>query len=593
MAPNVLPIRILFHAIFAFVYVPTIVLGFNIDHMDGFLALAPLIGLGIMAALDIVTIYRQVNQRAFLIIEIIVVVLMPLSVYPIVVSCIYIVWTASFFNMIHSCYDVQGVELWPKVHPPWCNLISFIATPDPEDEVKSASLIAATVAFLGLNAAFVSYICITAIMDKARGNKFLPTYPGESSLSSTGPHKRWRLFGMQRTPAERAVVVRHCADYIFRHSFFRKHAFEPTVWAIFRGIFAVYSCIGLLVFSAYSSYIEYQFYLHRAYVVNDAILSSTNCSMVAADYYITSVTATIMADDTPTFPTTLAVVSPGTYYTKKGSGTWYHEFDTTYPPAGFEISWNANDSVLVWVTMANTVGFMNSTQAILTSPLILAPFKQYTISLSMMRYIIGNFWFLSYRPDFIASVDSASGSNVSVATFSFNTFCQAIIQRQLSPPSLFAEAARVLSTVGGTMASIDGIFALLFGRTIAAILFGQSHFPAFPHKFAIPRSAYAHRAPGTRIVSPFGLLGVVTHNRFKRLIHQQYPHMQGDIDRGGMAAYISEVAIDAALIDSPPAPRSTTPIASSRIGDVEEGGDNNELRADWQERELPPIIVRW
>ncbi|KZP28699.1 hypothetical protein FIBSPDRAFT_947527 [Athelia psychrophila] len=80
---------------------------------------------------------------------------------------------------------------------------------------------------------------------------------------------------------------------------------------------------------------------------------------------------------------------------------------------------------------------------------------------------------------------------------------------------------------------------------------------------------------GTRMISPFGLLGMVTRNRFKRLIHEQYPHMQEDIEHGGMAAYISEVAIDAALMDAPPAKGSTGP---SHIEDETGGGDAMELR---------------
>ncbi|KZP03719.1 hypothetical protein FIBSPDRAFT_1055116 [Athelia psychrophila] len=66
----------------------------------------------------------------------------------------------------------------------------------------------------------------------------------------------------------------------------------------------------------------------------------------------------------------------------------------------------------------------------------------------------------------------------------------------------------------------------------------------------ISNLAHAQHQIGTRIISPFGLLGVIARNRFRRLIHEQYPYMQEDIDRGGMAAYVSEVAIDAGLTRS-------------------------------------------
>lgn len=63
MARNLLPTRILFHATFAFLYIPIIVLGFttglSLDseegfvsrHFDGVVALAALVGLGIFATL--------------------------------------------------------------------------------------------------------------------------------------------------------------------------------------------------------------------------------------------------------------------------------------------------------------------------------------------------------------------------------------------------------------------------------------------------------------------------------------------------------------------------------------------------------------
>ncbi|KZP14821.1 hypothetical protein FIBSPDRAFT_1048594 [Athelia psychrophila] len=553
MGQHLLSVRILFHVSFAFMYLPMIGLGFSsglnlrdpdlsfvYNRFDGFLALSALVGLGIFVALDILTILRNVNQRAFLAVDILVVVLMPLSVWPIILSCISVIWVKEFYQT--PCGN------W------FCNLYYSVAVlPRTADSVTSACVIAATVVTLGLNIAFISYICIAAITDKLQGNKFLPIYPGQS-LSSSGPQERWRLFGTQRTPTERAAVVRHCADYIFRHSVFRKHAFEPTAWVIFRGIIAVYSCVGLVAFSAYSGYIEFQVYSDRGYTVNDVILGPTQCADAARNINITSVIAATMTSMGAVnfLPQTLRL-SPETYYVAGGPGSWSGYSDYRYPPAGFEISWTGNDSLLTWVTKANfiigDIAHIASLQVNLTSPLILAPFKQYTISLSMMRYKVDELSFISYHPDVITSMDSASGSNTS-ATFSFNNFCQAVIQRQLTLPSSFSATAHVFSTVGGIIASVDGIFALIFGRTIVAIIVG------------------------TRFVSPFGLLGLVTRNRFKRLIHEQYPHMQEDIDRGGMVAYISEVAIDAALIDTPTVKGHASSTESTLTGDEMENGNS-------------------
>lgn len=54
--------------------------------------------------------------------------------------------------------------------------------------------------------------------------------------------------------------------------------------------------------------------------------------------------------------------------------------------------------------------------------------------------------------------------------------------------------------------------------------------------------------------------------------------MQENIERGGMAAYISEVAIDTALMDVPSAKGCTGSSESSSIGDEVGGGDVIELR---------------
>lgn len=51
MGQNLLPIRILFHAAFALVYLPTIALAFVINIWGGLITLTALAGLGIFLAL--------------------------------------------------------------------------------------------------------------------------------------------------------------------------------------------------------------------------------------------------------------------------------------------------------------------------------------------------------------------------------------------------------------------------------------------------------------------------------------------------------------------------------------------------------------
>ncbi|KZP14776.1 hypothetical protein FIBSPDRAFT_935566 [Athelia psychrophila] len=563
MGQHLLSIRILFHATFAFVYLPMIGLGFTRglssvklfdwkglsfvqNHFGGTIAFSALVGLGIFAALT-------VNQRAFLIIEIIVVVLMPLSIWPTIISSISVVWPKWLepfigkycFDDISSNYSASLFCL-AMYAPAWIQISG--------DEVTSAFVITATVASLSLNAAFLSYICIAAVTDKLRRDNFLPIFPGDPSPSVPGHLRNWYLWGNQRTSTERKAMIGHCAEYIFRNSVFRKHAFEPTIWAIFRGIIAVYSCVGLVVFSAYSAASEVELRgilaVHERIIIPNDALSTIGNSSVASFLIAPSDIKFPVNSETYPLPPTFS----GMYWENVMPGFW-----TSVYPVDFNISWTGEYSLVTWVTSSPGsildagagAGFMNSTQGNSTTPLVLAPFKKYSISLIGIGYIFSDCAFILWIPDFSTSVDSGPGSNTSMATFSFNAFQWQILQRDARPPSIFSSVAHVISQTGGTLSAIDGIFALIFGRTIMAIIFG------------------------TRIVSPFGLLGMVTHNHFKELIHKDYPKLQEDIDRRGMAAYISEVAIDAALMDVPPAIRSTgVSPHENEAGD----GDSIELR---------------
>lgn len=167
---------------------------------------------------DILAIYRHVNQRAFLIIEVFVIALMPLSIWPIIISGISIIWPDlwTFFQAHCGNYSLQFIcFLYPYHSPPGYQ---------PGTIITSASVITATFATIGLNAAFIVYICIAVVKDTIHGHKFLPIYSGESSLSSPGTGINWYLFGTPRSSPDRAAMVNHCADYMLRNSVFRKHA---------------------------------------------------------------------------------------------------------------------------------------------------------------------------------------------------------------------------------------------------------------------------------------------------------------------------------------------------------------------------------
>lgn len=239
MAQNLLPITFLFHATCVLLYVPMIIISFAFGGVwSGVISLGALLELGVLAALcvplprlptvsystryhrDIIVICRKVNLGIFLVIEISVIALLPLSVWPIILlgvcsfpamhgKCLAVVIEHPFILSMLNSFDVS------LLHYTSSNVIPF------------AFINTAAFAILALSVIFVLYICIAFVIDKILGNTFLPKFHKEMSPSSGIPAKPFFL-GTRRTPAERAAVVDHCADYIFRHSIFRKHTYVPA-----------------------------------------------------------------------------------------------------------------------------------------------------------------------------------------------------------------------------------------------------------------------------------------------------------------------------------------------------------------------------
>ncbi|KZP21782.1 hypothetical protein FIBSPDRAFT_1044052 [Athelia psychrophila] len=539
-----LPISILFHATLALMYFPTILFSFVlVGWRTGVISLIALIGLGVLAALDVVIIHRKVNQRAFRAIEIIVIIGLPAVVWPIIISFF------SLFSPVEETYLNFNLEskFWPQ------KLINDLES--LQNGVSAAFAITITLAVLLTNATYILYVWIAAVIDELRVDRLRPSRPYWQAQSSSRTGKKWYFFGTQRTPVERAVVVNHCASYIFKKTVFRKHAFEPTGWAILRGVVAVYSCIGILIFSAYSGVSEWQLFMSveggvtvQETVTDDSLPTTTLLYYLTSDviyaYPLYAVASFMRYSDTP--PGDVGVItSAGWNNSLIASHIWPNEYDS---PVQFNVSWNGTTPLILCMTVANSPGDLQSIQYRWTNGFTLFPLKNYSISLSKVTYTLGSFSWVSYEPD---SMDvMPSGSTDTMATFSVNSHQRLYTHRVLiSPSPAFLAVAHVISDVGGTFAFIEGLFALIFGRTIMAILFGS------------------------RAISPFGLLGIVTRNRFKKLIHEQFPRIQEDIERGGMAAYISEVAIDAALMDVPPVRGQTGFSLSSYTRHEEEGED--------------------
>ncbi|KZP02527.1 hypothetical protein FIBSPDRAFT_905770, partial [Athelia psychrophila] len=460
MAQNLLPIRILFHSAFVLVYLPTILLAFLLDgDWTGLVSLSAIAGLGIFATL-------KVNQMAFLSIDIFVAVCLPGCLWPMIVGGIM------------GIVDIQGGR--------YVTYLGNIGFPLE---------LTATVTLLGLSTFYVLYLAITSIIDKVGGNAFWPRYPDQPALSSSGPRRKVFL-GPRRTATERAAVTDQCASYIFQRSVFRKHAFEPTGWAVLRGIIAVYCCVGLLVFTAYEGYSEGDTYANGGILVQESVLANLTVSRWSG------------------YPSLIQNV------TDSSSQFWTENVSADYEINGypfidnndFNVSWTGDVTLDIWATVSSINGSTDSIPALYSPGFPLFPFKEYVITLTIISYEMNGFSWLFLEPQIHSVVDRLV---------------------------LFVKA---ISEIGGVYAFMDGAFAFMFGRTMLAILFG------------------------TRAISPFGLLGIITRGRFRRLINEQYPYLQEDIERGGMAAYISEVAIDPGLVRSSESIHRRSRVATSSQG---------------------------
>ncbi|KZP25062.1 hypothetical protein FIBSPDRAFT_929604 [Athelia psychrophila] len=429
-------------------------------------------------------------------------------------------------------------------------------------ELKSSSVtpiaFAAIAIILGLSTSYVLYIIIAAVTDKIGRNAFLPIYPDDLP-SAYGTRRKVFFIGRRRTPEERLAVNARCASFIFQRSIFRKHPFEPTGWAIFRGIIAVYCFIGLLGFAAYTGYSEEQTYgngILETTIPSDFVRYNPSPFPFLSVAISNSISQPIPSDFALSgYPNMVQNV------TASDSQFWTEYFSVnetlSFPfiDNDFNVSWSGDVALDIWATSSNINGSIGSIPVSYSPGFPLVPFMAYDITLTIISYKMNHLSWLFFQPQVRSAV--ASGSNTTTASFSCSWQTQMqITHRDLISLSTPVMLALALSKIGGVYAFIDGVFALIFGRTMLAILFGS------------------------KAISPFGVLGMLTRKRFARSINAEYPHLQADIEHRGMAAYISEVAIDPGIITGLNSASSQVATSSQRShpGDDAEGAGLITLR---------------
>lgn len=209
--------------------------------------------------------------------------------------------------------------------------------------------------------------------------------------------------------------------------------FEPIGWAIFRGVIAAYSCIGLVTFATYAIYTQVQLSSNQAYTLQESIIPFKQCADVVGSTttYVTAFQIVSM----PHLPRILNLIrtikssddrfdsnfhrdrfpslssSEDYFYIARDGGWWYNTSNNGQAPS-FNLQWTGNDSVMMWATMPNwdhsiefgivgdrgTFGIIDETQVQWTKPLILAPNKNYAIPLIKIQYMLGSYSFFSYIP---------------------------------------------------------------------------------------------------------------------------------------------------------------------------------------------------
>lgn len=57
---------------------------------------------------------------------------------------------------------------------------------------------------------------------------------------------------------------------------------------------------------------------------------------------------------------------------------------------------------------------------------------------------------------------------------------------------------------------------------------------------------------GSKPISPLGVLGLLARKKLKEAIHQQYPRLRDEVESGGMASFIRDVAVEVDVLEEAP-----------------------------------------
>ncbi|KAF7983512.1 hypothetical protein HWV62_21848 [Athelia sp. TMB] len=528
---SLLPFRVLAHATLALVWQPLIVAYITFEYEDindWKWCLLCLISYGIFGGvgyMDYFAITHKINKVFNVVADIALILVLPLSMWDISFAGLFFATNFEDWRSGDNTYDTEFGIL---------TLLPFML-----------SLL--YVIILGWVAAYHKILGIGALF-----------YPGPEKDSDRGSPPE-----DPDTKAKR----KHCLYFLDHHSYFRKHSFEPRWLAALRGSVAVLAVICLLLFSVYLGLDATDQYVSGSRTITESSTPVLQAAY-ASDSYSLSVTASTWDGRSP-IPSDFKVqeitgtVTLGNYTNLTNSygahlppnQVWlcpstssicnHYPFGLSRNPTsmGFSAQWSGEADIALWPTVSATPAWIDSVQVNYTDPLLLGYGMNYNIALTIVSYKRNNISWLHFSSEIVHSVATTDSSTT--ATFRFHPFQRVVVQQDLSQQTIFMLVIHIFSNIGGIFAFIELVYAIIFGRTVVAIVMGS------------------------RPISPFGLFGMVAHKYFKKAINKDFPRMYNDIagiydiagangtqnlGQGanermrGIAGYISEVAIDTALV---------------------------------------------
>ncbi|KDQ59835.1 hypothetical protein JAAARDRAFT_77775 [Jaapia argillacea MUCL 33604] len=424
--------------------------------------------------------------------------------------------------------------------------------------------------------------------------------PRQQKLARVSLHGTQVITGVPRGLEERKALIHEVGSRFFRRTVFRKHPFEPVWIALLRGFIAFLAITGISLYAlnllVVLPIVESEFLPIRAstglpqWQIWDLSTVPGRHDSIVYDRPVLSDVAFVFgemipnsggipSDRMPPFPQDFVPVPEGTIYS--ATVTTMDGLTVTCPNssiiAGLEgyispsrypvLNCSQADPQMVTQYIQLVVDYSNVNQSSFRSDInfytiqassLSSDDSTYTFFRDMVpsmhafpmvkgahlrgttvfggRRLIKKSWkdVLGVGADYTDFSTYTHGNFITVAQFSGNVstlllspavdFTNFVIQEDYRQHTTLAG----LASIGGVFTVADGIFAMLFGTPLFSLILGS------------------------KAISPFGVLGILIWRKLRSAIRQQYPALGVEIEQGGMATFLHDVAVELDILDDGP-----------------------------------------